>query len=139
VKTAAIVNYEKFVTHPAPAASATKDAKLKTKTATKTGGHRVSDKSRARKASATKAPAAKTDLPKLMAAKPIPVKKVSVDQSPIHQAALKQTGNGLPASARERDPTKNALAAKPGAATTAGASAGQKKPNAGIPKEAPEN
>jgi len=114
VKTAAIVNYEKYVTHPAPPAPAKKEAKPTAKPATKNAVHH---------------PLAKAVRPKQAAAKPAPVKKVPVTQAPPNQSALKPAINTAPVAA-----AKNTAPPRP-------VVTGQKKPSAGIPisKETPQN
>jgi cell division protein FtsQ len=109
VKTAAIVNYEKYVTHPVTAAPVKKDTKPKPKGATKAAGHHAS-------------------------AKAAPVKPSPVKQAPITQAALKAKDTTAPASV-----TKNATAPHPVAAPPPAVVTGQKKPSAGIRKEMPQN
>ena len=120
VKTAAIVNYEKYVTHPVAAAPAKKDAKPRAKAATKAAIHRAS----ARQASA----------------KPAPVTQVSVKQAPAKQAALKTKVNEAPVAAAKDTAVSHPAAPSPTAPTTPVAvTTGQKKPSAGIPKETPQN
>jgi cell division protein FtsQ len=115
VKTAAIVNYEKYVTHPAPVAPAKKDAKLKANGGAKATVHHA--------------------LAKPAPAKPAPVKQAPVKPAPVNQAALKPKGNATPVAA-----TKNAAASHPAAAPASGVvTTIQKKPSAGIPKETPQN
>jgi cell division protein FtsQ len=118
VKTAAIVNYEKYVTHPAATAPAKKDAKAKARVATKDTAHHVR--------------------PKQAAAKPIPVKQTSAKQAPVKQAAIKQTlkpnGNVAPAEAAKNTAAVHGVSPPPPAVAT-----GQKKPSAAIPKETPQN
>ena len=120
VKTAAIVNYEKYVTHPVAAAPAKKDAKPRAKAATKAAIHRAS----ARQASAKQAP----------------VTQVSVKQAPVKQAALKTKVNEAPVAAAKDTAVSHPAAPSPTAPTTPVAvTTGQKKPSAGIPKETPQN
>jgi len=120
VKTAAIVNYEKYVTHPVAAAPAKKDAKPRAKAATKAAIHRAS----ARQASAKQAP----------------VTQVSVKQAPAKQAALKTKVNEAPVAAAKDTAVSHPAAPSPTAPTTPVAvTTGQKKPSAGIPKETPQN
>ena len=69
VKTAAIVNYEKYVTHPVPTIAAKKEAKLKAKAGTKAAVHRAAVHHAARK------------------------------QAPVNQAALKPKGKPATAAA----------------------------------------
>jgi cell division protein FtsQ len=114
VKTAAIVNYEKYVTNPV-AAPAKKDAKLKAKAGTKAAVHHAS----AKQASA---------------------KQVRVKQAPIKQAALKTKVNEAPVAAAKNTAASHPAAALPAAPPTPVAvTTGQKKPSAGIPKETPQN
>jgi len=115
VKTAAIVNYEKYVTHPVAPAPAKKVAKLRMKAGPKAAVHH---------AALRHAPA-----------KHAPAKQAPVKQAPVHQAALKTTVKAAtPAVA------KNTAAAHPAAIRTPVAvAAGQKKPSAAIKKETPQN
>jgi cell division protein FtsQ len=125
VKTAAIVNYEKYVTHPVAAAPAKKDAKPKAKAATKAGLHRAS----AKPVPAKPAPA-----------KPAPVRQVPVKQAPVKQAALKTKVNEAPVAATKNTAVSHLAAPSPTAPPTPVAvTTGQKKPSAGIPKETPQN
>jgi cell division protein FtsQ len=123
VKTAAIVNYEKYVSHPAAPVPAKKDAKLKPKAGTKAVIHR---------AAVHHAPVKQTPVRQALAkqalAKPAPVKP-----APVNQTALKPNGNAAPVVAAQKSASPNSAASTPSAAT------GQKKPSAGIPKEAPQN
>jgi cell division protein FtsQ len=115
VKTAAIVNYEKYVTHPAPVAPAKKDAKLKANGGAKAAVHHA--------------------LAKPAPAKPAPVKQAPVKPVAVNQAALKAKGNAAPVAA-----TMNAAASHPVAPPSSGVvTTVQKKPSAGIPKETPQN
>ena len=114
VKTAAIVNYEKYVTHPAPPAPPKKNAKPKAKGGPKTAVHH---------ASASHA-----------AVSHAPVKKATVKPPPFTQAALKTPVKAPPVAV-----AKGAAASHPAApAPTIAAPTGQKKPSAGIPKETPK-
>jgi cell division protein FtsQ len=127
VKTAALVNYEKYVTHPVPAVPARKDAKLKAKT---------------------------KGAPK--AAHPLSVHQTPVRQAPIKQAAITQTATKqapvkpapvTQAALKSKEPASPDGAAKKAApshpAYPPPATTGQKKPSAGIPKpkdkESPQN
>jgi cell division protein FtsQ len=124
VKTAAIVNYEKYVTHPAPAVAVKKDTKPKAKAASHPGtGHTAPVKP-----ASVKPASAKLAPPKPATSKP----------APVNQAALKTTMT--PATT----PTKNSAASHPAAPllvapSSAPVSTGQKKPSPGIPKETPQN
>src|SRR6202790_15720 len=115
VKTAALVNYEKYVTHPVPPIPAKKDAKPKVKAGPKAAVHR----------------ALVHHLPvKPAAAKPAPVK-----QDPVHQAARKTTVKAVKPAV-----VKNTAASHPaGSAPPVAVATGQKKPSAGIQKETPQN
>jgi cell division protein FtsQ len=124
VKTAAIVNYEKYVTHPAPAVPPKKETKPKAKAAAHRGTGR--------------AVPVKPAPVKSASAKPAPPKPATAKPAPVTQAALKTTAT--PATT----PTKNSVASHPAttspvAPSSAAASTGQKKPSAGIPKETPQN
>jgi cell division protein FtsQ len=110
VKTAAIVNYEKYVTHPVPATPAKKEAKPKAKAGPKAAVHRA-------------------------AVHHAPVSHAPVKQGPVNQAALKPKGTAAMVAV-----AKNAAASHPVASTRPVAvTTGQKKPSAGIPKETPQN
>jgi len=115
VKTAAIVNYEKYVTHPAAPAPAKKEAKLRVKAGPKAAVHH---------AALRHAPA-----------KHAPAKQAPVKQAPVHQAALKTTVKAAtPAVAKSTVATHPAATRTPVAVAT-----GQKKPSAAIKKETPQN
>ena len=115
MKTAAIVNYEKYAPHPAPATATKKDAKLKAKAAPKAIVHRVAVRH---------APA-----------KPAPAKQAPVKQDPVHQAGLKTTVKAAkPPVVKNTAPLHPAGSVPPIAVAT-----GQKKPSAGIQKETPQN
>jgi len=122
VKTAAIVNYEKYVTHPAPPTPTKKEAKPNAKGGTKAAGHR--------------APVGHA-----------PVSHAPVKPAPVTQAALKSKGNVAPVAV-----AKNAVVSHPAAPPVKSPAVspapitppvavgnGQKKPSAGIPKETPQN
>ena len=106
VKTAAIVNYEKYVTHPVPPAPPKKNSKPKAKGGPKAAVHH---------ASASHAAVSHT-----------PVKKAAVKPSPVTQAALK-----TPVKAPSVAVAKSTAASHPAASIPTS----QKKPSAGIPKE----
>jgi cell division protein FtsQ len=110
VKTAAIVNYEKYVMHPVPPAPPKKNAKPKAKGGPKAAVHH---------ASASHA-----------AVSHAPVKKATVKPPPVTQAALKTTMKAPPVAV-----AKSTAASHP----TASVPMGQKKPSAGIRKETPQN
>jgi len=126
VKTAAIVNYEKYVTQPVPATPAKKEAKPKAKVRAKVAVHHAQAKPAPAKHASAK-PASFKPFP----AKPAPVKPAPVNRAPANHAALKP---------REKTATvavaKNRAAPHPVASTS---SARQKKPSAAIRKETPQN
>ena len=110
VKTAALVNYEKYATHPSPPIQTKKDAKLKAKAGPKPVVHR---------AGIHRAPA----------------KQAPVKQDPVHQAAVKTAVKAAkPAVVKNNTASHPARSVPPVAVAT-----GQKKPSAGIQKEAPQN
>ncbi len=142
VKTAAIVNYEKYAIHPAAVSAkpAKKDAKLKTKSATRSAARRSSTKSSAAKPAAAKA----------IPVRPAPIQQNSAKQNPaqpnlakpnstpaatVKQAALKE--NDSAATTKSANAPKNTPPAQPVTPAPAAVGVGQKKPTAGIPKETP--
>jgi cell division protein FtsQ len=119
VKTAALVNYEKYVAHPVAPIPPRKDAKPAAKATAKVAVHHAPVKRvRAKQASAKQAPA-----------KPAPVK-----QAPLKQVALKSSGSAAPVAA-----AKVAAPPRPVAPESAAVASGQKKPSAAIRKEIPQN
>jgi cell division protein FtsQ len=124
VKTAAIVNYEKYVTHPSPPPPAKPKAKTPAKAPRATVHH----------ARGRKAPAKTTKA----LVNPAPVSKAQVKPPPVTQAALKtkeQTQQTTTKAAAKNTAVAHPVASpSPAAATTI-----QKKPSAGIPKESPQN
>jgi len=117
VKTAAIVNYEKYVTHPVPATPPKKEAKPKAKARTKVAVNH---------AQARRVPA------KHASAKPVPVKQAPVNQAPANAAAPKpQEKTATVAVAKDR--------AAPHPVASTPSTARQKKPSAAIRKETPQN
>jgi cell division protein FtsQ len=128
VKTAALVNYEKYVTHPvAPTvpAKAKKDAKPKSKVTSNATVHRAPAK-----AAPAKLVAAKTSAATAPGIKPVAAKPLAVSQVPP-----KSNGNVPPVAATTT--TGNTTAPHP-ALPTAKAVTGT-KPSAAIPKETPQN
>jgi cell division protein FtsQ len=123
VKPAAIINYEKYVTHPAPAAPVKKDWKPKAKAATKIPVHQ---------AAAKQAPARPVPV-KIASNKPTPGKP-----APANQATPKPQGtSGTVAAANTTVTSHPATPSRAVSSATVGT--GQKKPSAGIPKETPQN
>ena len=119
VKTAAIVNYEKYVTHPAAPAAVKKGEKGKTKVGPKAAHHS----------------SAKTAPVKQSAVKPAPARPAPVKPAPVTQAALKTAVKAPPAAVAKSTAASHPAASAPAAAVPAG----QKKPSAGIPKETSQN
>ncbi len=132
VKTAAIVNYEKYVTHPVVLAPVKKDTKLKSKgkVVTKAAGHGAA----VRHAPDKQAPVKPVPV-KSAPVKSAPVKPASAKSAPVNQAALKPNGNAAPVAAAKNTVVPQPVASPPPAVV----STGQKKPSAGIPKENPQN
>ncbi len=125
VKTAALVNYEKYVTHPvAPTAPAKKEVKPKTKIASNATVHRAPAK-----AAPAKVVAAKTSPARAAGIKPAVAKPVAVNQVPP-----KSNGNTPPVAATTTNKTTEPHTALPAATATTG-----KKPSAAIPRETPQN
>ncbi len=125
VKTAAIVNYEKYVTQPVPATPAKKEAKPKAKVRTKVAVHHAQVKHGLAKHASAK-PAS---------AKPAAVKQAPVNRAPANQVALKpKEKTATVAVAKNRAASHRAASPSSAAAAT-----GQKKPSAAIPKETPQN
>src|SRR5208282_2530544 len=100
VKTAAIVNYEKYVTHPVPPAPAKKNAKPKSKGGTKVAVHH--------------APASHAS-----------VQQAAVQRTPVPQAALKTTVKAPPVAVAKTTAASHPVASPPVAAVATG----QKKPS----------
>jgi cell division protein FtsQ len=88
VKTAAIVNYEKYVTHPAPPAPTKKDAKPKAKAGTKAAVHQA------------------------------PANHPPVKQAPVHQAALKTKEKAPPPAVAKNTAASHPAASPSPAVTT---------------------
>jgi hypothetical protein len=132
VKPAAIVNYEKYVTHPPPIGPVKKAAKSAPKASTRVLTHRASAKPKARHVGALKnarTKAANTVIPasskaaaldKSNTSKPAP----SVNKPP--SPALKRSANTAAPATQQGKPLQPAALSP---------SSGQKKPSPGIPKE----
>jgi cell division protein FtsQ len=114
VKTAALVNYEKYATRTVPPIQVKKNAKLKAKAAPKAVVHR---------AAVRHAPV-----------KPALVKPAPARQAPINQVALKPKGKAAAAAVHKSTAPSHPAVPPPVAVAT-----GQKKPSAGIQKETPQN
>jgi cell division protein FtsQ len=115
VKTAALVNYEKYATHPVSTTLAKREAKPKAKAAPKAVVHR---------AAVRHAPV-----------KPAAVKQTPVRQAPANQVALKPKGNAAAVAVHKSTVPPHPAAPSPPVAVATG----QKKPSAGIQKETPQN
>jgi cell division protein FtsQ len=122
VKTAAIVNYEKYVTRPAPLPAPKKEAKPNTKAGTKGAVH-------------------------YPAVGHPPVGHAPVKPAPAKQAALKPKANMAPVAVAKNTvtphptapPVKSPAVSPVSITPPAAVGNGQKKPSAGIPKETPQN
>jgi cell division protein FtsQ len=136
VKTAAIVNYEKYVTHPvAPTAVKKKDVKAKTKGGAKAAVHHASA-GRAPAGHASVKPASvRPASVKSASAKSAPVGPMPVKQAPVTRAALKTAVKAPPVAVAKSTAASHPAASAPPTAVPAG----KKKPSAGIPKETQQN
>jgi cell division protein FtsQ len=114
VKTAAIVNYEKYAVYPVAPLSVKKVAKPKAKAGPKPTVHRA--------------------LVQHAPAKPAPVK-----QAPVNQSAPKRTGNITTTAAAAKSATASHPVASTASPRPGAVAAGQNKPSAAIPKETPQN
>ena len=140
VKPAAIVNYEKYVTHPAPPGPIKKSAKTVAKVPTKAGAHRAAVKPRGRRASTVTAKtgvhSAKTAVIPASAKKPIPETVQSSKPAATMPLPPAQTSKAAPSLGPPPSQTS-----KPVSSTSLppSATSSQKKPSPGIPKEASQN
>jgi cell division protein FtsQ len=127
VKSAAIVNYEKYVAPPAPknSAAAKKDAKLAAAAKPKAAVHAPIVHAAAVRP-ASHRPVAKQAAVKKAASKPVAAKP-----APVVQAASKTKWRPAPVVASTHDGAAHPVHATP--------ASGQKKPSAVIPKETPQN
>ena len=139
VKRAAIVNYEKYVTHPAPAGPTKKSAKTVARAPAKAVTHRAAVKPRGRRASAVSAKtgvhSARTAVIPASAKKPIPDTAKTSKPAPtvaLPPAQSKAAPSLAPPPSQTSKPVSSA--ALPPSATSS-----QKKPSPGIPKEASQN
>ena len=134
VKTAAIVNYEKYVTHPVAPGAAKKDVKGKTKVGPKAAvhhaaaSHAAASHAAASHASVSHASVSHASV-KQAPVKPAPARQVPAKPAPVTQAALKSTVKAPPVAV-----AKSTAASHPAAVPVK-----QKKPSAGIPKETQQN
>src|SRR6202522_3850318 len=144
VKTAAIVNYEKYVTHPPALVPSKKEVKPKAKS----GVHPIAVHHSPVKPPVVKPNVAKTGAVKSTGVKPGAVKPAPPNRAPVNQAALKTRITSTPvASAKNPAPSHPAAAGtatpSPPVASTAGRALGHpaqhQKPSPGIPKETPQN
>jgi cell division protein FtsQ len=123
VKSAAIVNYEKYVTPAAPPAPAKKDRRPKAKAAV----HHVP---------------AKAALAKPVPTKPTAPKSALAKSAPVKPAPAKPKGNAAPVAAPKNNAALHPVATPPAAVSTGsflGSSAGSRKPSAAIKKETQQN
>jgi cell division protein FtsQ len=140
VKPAAIVNYEKYVTHPAPAGPTKKSAMTAGRTPAKAVTHRAGVKPRGRRASAV---SAKTGVHSARAVViPASAKKPMPDTAKTSKPGL--TVASPPAQTTKAAPSLGpppAQTSKPvsSAGLPPSATSSQKKPSPGIPKEASQS
>lgn len=124
VKNAAIVNYEKFVTPPAPPAQATKQADAKAKGAAKS--ELKAQPKKVSKSASRAVPHHPTRKPKAKAAT-VPAAKAPAGKVPAPKAPATSVA------------TTAAKPPQPAPTISPAVSGGQKKPSPGIPKETPQN
>src|SRR5258706_10310266 len=110
VKTAAIVNYEKYAAHPLPVTAAKKEAKPRAKAAPKAAVHRA-------------------------AVRHAPAKRAPAKQAPGDQVALKPKGSAAAVAVHKTIVPRHPAVPSPSVAVATG----QKQPSAGIQKETPQN
>ncbi len=127
VKPAALVNYEKYVTHPPAAPAAARPVKAAAKPAAKHPTRRIARRRRARGKKSVTAVAKKPAASLPIAAAPASSKPAQADSA---KTAPEKAAPALRSSA-----TSVLRPSAPPPATTAT----QQKPSAGIPKEAPPN
>jgi cell division protein FtsQ len=132
VKSAAIVNYEKYVAPPAPknSAAAKKDAKLAAAAKPKAAAHAPAVRAPAVHPAAAR-PANHRPVARQAAVKKAAAKPVTAKPAPVVQAASKTKWKPAPVVASTHDSAAHPVHATPGS--------GQKKPSAVIPKETPQN
>jgi cell division protein FtsQ len=139
VKPAAIVNYEKYVTHPAPPAPAKKSAKTVAKAPAKATAHRAAVRPRWKRAATSKQNA--RGHAAATAVIPASAKKPILDAAKIFKPAptvalptvqSKPATSLGPLPAQTSKPVSSAALPLPSALR-------QKKPSPGIPKEASQN
>jgi cell division protein FtsQ len=126
VKTAAIVNYEKYVTRPGTPVP----AKGKPKAPAKAAATRVANKPLPAKTAASKKPTVK----------PVTLKKTAAKPAPLKQATAKPVATNQPnRSAPSVTVAKSTAQHSSSTVAPPVVSAGSKKPSAGISKETPQN
>jgi hypothetical protein len=163
VKTAAIVNYEKYATRlavAAPVKPAKKDVKGGVKGTHKPVVQRAAAHHSTTKETQSKAPGKITQgkavqgkavqgnsnqgnatTAKSAAAKPTPARPVAIKSPPVTQAALKtkETMGAVVVPKNTAGSHSSVSSAVSPAASRSTVNAGSKKPSAGIPKETPQN
>ena len=136
VKNAAIVNYEKYVTHPVPYGPPKKPSKVAAKGPAKAVTHRAAGKAKGKHSPVPKNAHTHTPASTVVAAsakKPIVDSNRGAKSAPVASSAKTKTAASIgPSTTASSKPVQSA--ALPRAAST-----GQKKPSAGIPKEASPN
>ena len=139
VKTAAIVNYEKYVTHPVVVTPSKKDVKLKakagTKEATGSGPTNVAAHSAGRHVVGHRSPV----LSKKTASKQPPVKQAAMKTALPNQVSPNRSVSKPKGSAPIVATAKTTTAPHPVTPAPVPVVSGQKKPSAGIRKETPQD
>lgn len=136
VKNGAIVNYEKYATHPVPYGPPKKPSKVAAKVPARAVTHRAAVKAKGKHSPAPKNAHAQSAANKVIAAS---AKKPIVDSN----KGAKSVSSAPSAKAKTAPSVGPSPVASPkpvqSAALPSAASTGQKKPSAGIPKEASPN
>jgi cell division protein FtsQ len=137
VKPAAIVNYEKYVTHPAPYGPPKRPAKPAAKAPAKTVTHRAAAKPKGKHPAAAKARTHSVATAAISASskKPVTDSPRSSNAAPVATLPAGQTTKPIVAPPVQTPKSKPVQSA----ATQSPTGSSQKKPSAGIPKEASPN
>jgi hypothetical protein len=141
VKPAAIVNYEKYVTHPVPPGPAKKSAKTVAKAPAKAVAHRAAARPRGKHAATATTRQNARSHPTATAVIPASAKKSIPDTAKTSKPAPTVA---LPPAQSKTAPSFGPPPAQPSkpapsAALPPSATSSQKKPSPGIPKEASQN
>jgi cell division protein FtsQ len=138
VKPAAIVNYEKYVTHPVPYGPPKRPAKAVAKAPVKTVAHRAAPKPKGKHPAAAKSARAHSAATAVI---PASAKKPVVVDSPKWSKPVRGVSlpAGQPAKPVVAPPVQTSKPKPVQSAAQLPLSSSQKKPSAGIPKEASPN